>query len=173
MCRHTHTTAGAAARTSTTMTNSHADPAERAEYDVLLIRLNDEVYALSSANVREVGRYRQFTPVPGAPPTLPGIVSQRGVILPIVDLRLVLGMSAAEATRASRLVTVVHEEVEMALLVDAVIDLTAMPAATFGPVPPALDPARARFLRTVAYHNDQTVALLDVGEIVAVLRDWT
>jgi purine-binding chemotaxis protein CheW len=153
------------------MTGAPSDFAGQIDQNVLLIRLADEIYALPSTHVREVGRYRAFTPVPGAPPAIPGIISQRGVILPVVDLRLVLGMPTAEATRSARLVTVVHEEIDMALLVDAVIDLESLPADAFGQPPAGLDPARARFLRAVAFYEDQTVALLDVGVIVAALRE--
>src|SRR4051812_49093714 len=62
-----------------------------APLDVLLIELAGELYGLPSASVREVLRYRTYTPVPGAPPTLPGILSQRGVVLPLVELRPLLG----------------------------------------------------------------------------------
>ena len=40
--------------------------------------------SLPSASVREVVRYRDYTPVPGAPPSLPGILHQRGTIVPVV-----------------------------------------------------------------------------------------
>ncbi|MFQ3631797.1 chemotaxis protein CheW [Roseiflexus sp.] len=153
------------------MTGAPSDVTGQSDQTVLLIRLADEIYALPSVYVREVGRYRAFTPVPGAPPLLPGIISQRGVILPVVDLRLVLGMPTVETTRSTRLVTVVYEDIDMALLVDAVIDLAALPPAAFGQPPAGLDPARARFLRAVAFYDDQTVAMLDVGEIVAALRE--
>lgn len=153
------------------MKSAQSDVAGQTDQNVLLIRLADEIYALPSSHVREVGRYRAFTPVPGAPPALPGIISQRGVILPVVDVRLLLGMPAVEATRATRLVTVAHEDIDMALLVDAVIDLAAVPEEAFAQPPAGLDPARARFLRAVALHEDQTVALLDIGEIVAALRE--
>lgn len=153
------------------MRSAQSDVAGQTDQNVLLIRLADEIYALPSSHVREVGRYRAFTPVPGAPPALPGIISQRGVILPVVDVRLLLGMPAVEATRATRLVTVAHEDIDMALLVDAVIDLASVPADAFAQPPAGLDPARARFLRAVALHEDQTVALLDIGEIVAALRE--
>lgn len=148
-----------------------SDFAGQTDQNVLLIRLADEIYALPSAHVREVGRYRAFTPVPGAPPAIPGIISQRGVILPVVDLRLVLGMPSAETTRSTRLVTVVYEDTDMALLVDAVIDLATIPAEAFKQPPTGLDPARARFLSAVAFYEDQTIALLDVVVIVAALRE--
>ncbi len=153
------------------MTDTRSDFAGQTDQNILLIRLADEIYGLPSAYVREVGRYRAFTPVPGAPPMIPGIISQRGVILPVVNLRLVLGMPTVETTRSTRLVTVVYEEIDMALLVDSVIDLTALPEDAFGQPPAGLDPARARFLRAVAFYEDQTVAILDVREIVAALRE--
>jgi purine-binding chemotaxis protein CheW len=54
---------------------------------LLIVQLDRERYALPSAAVREIARYRPCTPVPGAPAALPGIISQRGAILPVVDLR--------------------------------------------------------------------------------------
>jgi purine-binding chemotaxis protein CheW len=138
--------------------------------DVLLIQLAGEFYGLPSASVREVLRYRAYTPVPGAPPTMPGILSQRGTILPVVELRPLLGLKIADVTRTTRLVVVAHGDIDLALLVESVLDLAALPAETVEPLPAALDPARARFLRGLARHDQQPVALLDLDEIIAGLR---
>jgi purine-binding chemotaxis protein CheW len=152
---------------SLTQTEHNADVP--ATLDVLLVRLADELYALPSDNVREIIRYRAYTPVPGAPPTLPGILNQRGVILPVVETHSLLGLKAASITRATRLVIVAHADIDMALLVDAVIDLAALTAA-LDSAPAALDPARARFLRGVATYEEQVVAVLDLDELIAGLR---
>jgi purine-binding chemotaxis protein CheW len=89
-----------------------------AALDVLLVQLAGELFAIPSGNVREVIRYRPYTPVPGAPPTLPGILNQRGSILPMVDPHPLLGIESAPITRSSRLVIVSHADVDMALLVE-------------------------------------------------------
>ncbi len=141
-----------------------------ATIDVLLLRLAGELYGIPSASVREVVRYRAYTPVPGSPPSLPGILSQRGTILPVVELRPLLGLVIVPVTRAARLVIVTHQEIDMALLVEAVLDLAALPADTLQPLPAALDPARARFLRGIARHEQQPVALIDLDELIAGLR---
>ena len=141
--------------------------------DLLLVRMDEEIYALPSASVHEVVRYRTPTPVPGAPAALPGILNQRGAIMPVVDPRLLLGLGQPPITRAARLVIVAYGDLDMALLVDGVLDLVALPANAIGPVPPALDPARARMIRGVARHDNQPVILLDLGELVAGLRDWS
>jgi purine-binding chemotaxis protein CheW len=138
--------------------------------DVLLLRMAGELYGIPSASVREVVRYRAYTPVPGSPPSLPGILSQRGTILPVVEMRPLLGLAAVPLIRAARLVIVAHQDVDMALLAEAVLDLAALPADTLQPLPAALDPARARFLRGIAEYEQQPVALIDLDELIAGLR---
>ena len=141
-----------------------------ASHDLLLVRLAEELYALPSSSVREVIRYRAYTPVPGAPPILPGILSQRGTILPVVVPHFLLGIDTAPLSRATRLVFIAHDDVDMALLVEHVLDLVSLPADAVEPVPAALDPARARLLRGVTRYEDQPVALLDLDELIAALR---
>jgi purine-binding chemotaxis protein CheW len=141
-----------------------------ATIDVLLLRLAGELYGIPSASVREVVRYRAYTPVPGSPPSLPGILSQRGTILPVVELRSLLGLAIVPITRSARLVIVAHQEIDMALMVEAVLDLADLPADTLQPLPAALDPARARFLRGIAHYEQQPVALIDLDELIAGLR---
>lgn len=143
------------------------------DLEVLLVQIEHELYGLPSASVREIARYRPWTPVPGAPMTLPGIISQRGLILPVVEPRPLLGLAQAELTRAARLVVVMHNEVGMALLVEAVLDLKALPASEIEPVPAAFEPARARLLRGVAHHEDQPIGLLDLDELIASLREMS
>jgi purine-binding chemotaxis protein CheW len=67
-------------------------------------------------------------------------------------------------------VVVAHQDIGMALSVEAVLDLAELPADTLEPLPAALDPARARFLRGIARHEQQPVALLDLDELIAGLR---
>jgi purine-binding chemotaxis protein CheW len=150
--------------------SAQKETAALATIDVLLIQLADELYGIPSSSVREVVRYRAYTPVPGSPPALPGILSQRGTILPVVEMRPLLGLAVVPITRAARLVIVAHQEIDMALLVEAVLDLAALPAETLHPLPAALDPARARFLRGIAEHEHQPVALIDLDELIAGLR---
>jgi purine-binding chemotaxis protein CheW len=152
---------------STLPDNQNTAPAS---LDLLLVRIAAELYALPSGSVREVIRYRAYTPIPGAPPVLPGILSQRGAILPVVVVHSLLGLDTAPPTRASRLVFVSHGEIDMALLVEAVLDLVALPVEAIEPVPAALDPARARLLRGIGQYEQQPVALLNLDELIAALR---
>lgn len=139
--------------------------------DHLIVRAGDELYALPGPCVREVMRWRDPTPVPGAPPVIPGIVGQRGLVLPVVDLRLALGLPAAPPARETRLVVAQHDAASMALLVDGVVDLVALPPEALSPPPAALEPARARLLAAVARHGDRPLGVLNLAALVAAVQE--
>ena len=151
--------------------SASAPPAEIPTLSLLLFRLADEHYTAPSSCVREILRYRPITGVPGAPPTLPGVLNHRGVILPVVDLRLVLGLPAQEQTRATRLVVVQYNDVDAALLVDAVLDLIILPVGAVDAVPAGLDPVRSALLRGVAQHDELTIGLFELEALTARLRE--
>jgi purine-binding chemotaxis protein CheW len=137
----------------------------------LVVRAADELYGLPGAAVREVARWREPTPVPGAPPVLPGIISQRGLVLPVVDLRLALGLAAAPPERASRLVVVHQDGTDLALFVDAVVDLAPLGVDELAHPPVGLDAGRARLLAAVARHGDTPLAVLNLAALITAVQE--
>ena len=154
-------------------TSTNIQTADATVLHTVLIRLKREFYALPVSSIREIMRQRAYTPVPGAPPTLPGIISQRGVILPVVELRLLLGFDAKELTSAARYIVVEHNDVDMALVVEEVLDLVELPEHAIKPAPSALDPGRAALLRGVIQHEERLIAVFDLDATVARLREET
>ncbi|NNJ09317.1 chemotaxis protein CheW [Chloroflexales bacterium ZM16-3] len=144
---------------------------EQSSEDYLIVRVGTEYYALPSAAIREVTRWRAPTPVPGAPPLLPGIISQRGVVLPAVDLRQLLGMPAAEPDRSSRFVIVRQEPVDVALMVDATLDLCHLTSTDLARVPAGLDPQHARLLSAIAQHEGQPLLVIDLAALITAIQE--
>jgi purine-binding chemotaxis protein CheW len=143
---------------------------EQAGTTYLLLRLGEEVYGVTGTCVREITRWHAPTTVPGAPPALPGIINQRGFVMPVVNVRPLLGLPDDTPNRATRYVILQHEDVDIALIVDAVLDLLELQPATFQPLPAALDPQRARLLHALVRLDDQPVALIDLAALIATLR---
>lgn len=150
-------------------TTAPDEPAIESTLSALLFQLGRELYAIPAEAVREIARYRSYTPVPGAPHTLPGIISQRGAILPVIELRPLLGLPEAPLSRAARLVVAHVGDVEMALIIETVIDLIEFPLAELTPPPPTLTGPRAALLRGVITREAQPVALIDLEALVAAL----
>lgn len=81
-------------------------------------------YALPVERVREIVRIRPITSVPRMPSHVCGVVSLRGEIVQVLDLRRCLGLPPATPARATRIVVVHGTEGGVAgLLVDGVTEV--------------------------------------------------
>src|SRR5512137_2521407 len=64
----------------------------------LTFKLDEEVFALDVAKVREILDFTTVTRVPQTPDFMRGVINLRGSVVPVMDLRLKFGMSATEKT---------------------------------------------------------------------------
>lgn len=88
---------------------------------LLTLELAGDLYAVPVESVREIVRIRPITPVPRISADVRGVISLRGEIVQVVDLRRRMGLESIEAGRTSRIVVVHLEDGRAAgLLVDAV-----------------------------------------------------
>ncbi|NJP05063.1 MAG: chemotaxis protein CheW [Chloroflexaceae bacterium] len=139
------------------------------ETTYVLLRLDKATYVLNGAYVREVTRWRAPTMVPGAPALMPGIINHRGVIMPVVDMRLLMHMAESPPDRATRYMMIHLDDIEAAFLVDSVIDLINLSDTTVEPLPTAIDPQRSRFLKGVIRIAQEPLGLLDLPAIMESL----
>lgn len=90
------------------------------EVRVLSFMLGREEYAIDILRIREIIRVRPITDVPRAPAFVPGILSLRGTIVPVLDLRKRLRMPAAPFGKATRILIVSREDELFGLVIDEV-----------------------------------------------------
>jgi purine-binding chemotaxis protein CheW len=111
------------------------DGVERDELAQLLcFHVDGTPYAVAVESVREIVRICPITPIPRVSRDVRGVISLRGEILQVIDLRLRLGLSRTEVSKASRIVVVHDDEGRVAgLLVDDVKEVLRVPADEIGP----------------------------------------
>lgn len=133
----------------------------------LSFRLGGQLYAAPLAQVSEVIRDGELTPVPGAAPDLLGIRHLRGRIVPVLDGRRRLGLSeAAEGDDAEvRLVMLAYGSQLVGLRVDAVGDLISPEKAEVAPPLPGGAPRDDDPVHGVLPWQGSFVALLDVRRL--------
>lgn len=61
----------------------------------VIFRLMNEMYALSAGQVREMVQVAQVTSVPGTPSFYRGVLNLRGKVIPVLDLRVKVGLPSA------------------------------------------------------------------------------
>jgi chemotaxis signal transduction protein len=142
------------------------DTSEAADSDAVVVRLGAGRFAVALASIAEVGRVPAVTRVPGMPGWVAGVANWRGRILPILDLRELLGAAAGPFGGGARLLVLSGDGVTVGLLVEAV-DGTAAVADGAEPFPAALAGVAATLLDGQLPHPDGPIAVVDVD---AVLR---
>jgi len=108
------------------------------QHEVLAFSLGDEEYALDILRIREIIKLRPVTEVPRAPAFIMGIISVRGQVLPVMDLRLRLKLRARPPTTSSRILIATREGEAQGLLVDKVSQVVRMRDEEVEPPPPML-----------------------------------
>ena len=87
---------------------------------LLVFEIAGGPYALPVECVREIVRLRPITPIPRAPQDVCGVISLRGEIVQVIDLRRRIGAQQDAPTRRARIVVVQGEDAVAGLLVDGV-----------------------------------------------------
>lgn len=130
--------------------------------EYLTYRLGEEEYGVDIQKVQEIRSYEPPTRVPGAPGFVKGVVNLRGVIVPIVDLRMKLGCAQAEYTSFTVVIVLaVHKRV-VGVVVDSVSDVIDLESAAIKPPPELAEDAAQAFITGIAGVDNRMLMLVDM-----------
>jgi len=131
--------------------------------ELLACQLDRARYAIPVERVREIVRMRPITPIPRTPDWLLGVISLRGEVVQVVDLRLSLGVAAAPAARGTRIVVLHGDDDRVAgVLVDEVREVLRLH-------PDEISPAASSGLSVVsevARKGSDFVSILDLDKVL-------
>jgi purine-binding chemotaxis protein CheW len=103
---------------------------------LLVFELDGAPYALPVERVREIVRQKPITPVPRLPAEVLGVISLRGRVIQVIDLRRRLALAAGSAGRRSRIVVAHDGEGRVAgFLVDGVLEVATVAEEAFCDAP--------------------------------------
>jgi purine-binding chemotaxis protein CheW len=132
--------------------------------------LAGETFGVPVTHVHEILRVTGITRVPHAPATVRGVTNMRGRVLPVVDLRVRLGMPAAETTPLSRIVVVASRGRSLGLLVDSVDQVARIDRDSVQPPPPDVMTSQSDYIVGVSHAGPSLIILLDV-DLILILRE--
>jgi twitching motility protein PilI len=126
-------------------------------------RIGDERFVASREQVREVLMLPDsMTRVPGARRWLLGIANLRGHLLPLVDLKLLLGSGRTTLRRTTRVISVNHREIPAGLVVDEVQGFRRFTEHEFSAAQPETAVRCERFLAGGYRRGDESWPIFDL-----------
>jgi purine-binding chemotaxis protein CheW len=130
----------------------------------------DEQYGIDISEIQEIIKVPYITDVPRAPSSVLGVISLRGVIVPIVDLREVLRLEKRELGRDNRIIVLRADGDPVGLLVDRVTHVVRIDAESIEPPPAMGGLSRADLVTGVGRTGDQILIVLDARALWAVME---
>ncbi|HUT55400.1 MAG TPA: chemotaxis protein CheW [bacterium] len=137
-----------------------------ATLELLSFKLASEIYAVPLTSIRQIIKMIPITTVPRAPEYVLGIISLRGNIIPIFDLRRRLNLQSAETTRKTRIIVVAEGIYTVGLIVDEVEQVVRLPETSLEPPPPMLAGIEAGYIEGIGRHAKKMVLVLALDKIL-------
>lgn len=148
------------------MTNS-AVPRGDAQY--VTLGIDREIFAVEVELVREILDMCQISRVPNAPAFMVGMIDVRGQGVPVIDLRLKLGLPSAQATEHTRIVVlevpVERRTVVMGMIADRVIEVTPLSEHDLESPPEVGVRWRSDYIRAMGRSGGAFVIVFDLARL--------
>lgn len=136
-------------------------------HELLAFDVGGTVYAVPIERVREILRMRSITPVPRVPDVVTGVITIRGEVVEVIDLRRRFGLPPVETDRRTRII-VVHDEDGRATgcMVDLVHEVMRVPESAIRPAAEA----DMEHVSGLCQRGDAFVSMLDLDQVLDLER---
>lgn len=145
-----------------------AEAEEEALREYLSFRVAGEEYAVNIMEMKEIIKPRPTTEVPGSPPFISGVLSLRGVIIPVFRMRSRLGHPEGEKGAGERIVVVKSGEGFCGLAVDEVVGVVRVGQGGIEHPPAVLEGIDREFVAGIGRYEGRMLILLNLEKILDV-----
>jgi purine-binding chemotaxis protein CheW len=135
--------------------------------EFLTFRLGAEEYGIDILKVQEIRSYEAPTRIANAPAFLKGVVNLRGVIVPIIDLRLKLACATAELNALTVVIVLSIQGRVVGAVVDSVSDVMQLASNSIQPAPDMSAVVDIRFIQGIANVGERMLILMDIERLLS------
>lgn len=135
--------------------------------EVMEFLLANEHYAIESRYIREVYPIKDYTPLPGTPLFVLGLINLRGQIVSVIDIKKFFDLPEKGLSDLNKVVIIQNHEMEFGILADAILGVRQIPETGIQPSLPTLTGIRGEYL--IGISSGKTV-LLDAGRLLTDKR---
>jgi purine-binding chemotaxis protein CheW len=134
--------------------------------EVLSFRLGGEEYAISILKVQEIRGYDAVTRIANAPDYLKGVVNLRGIIVPVVDMRLKFNVGTATYDAFTVVIVLNINNHTIGMVVDSVSDVVTLTPDQIKPAPDLGATVSGDYLRGLGTVGERMLILLDIDKLL-------
>lgn len=132
----------------------------------IVIRLGEEQYGIDISYIDNIVRMQHVTRVPKMPAYLKGVINLRGEVIPVISMRLKMGLADDEITKTSRIIVVkLEQEGNVGFIVDEVREVVRLSGDEIEKITYNAKDERASLINAVGKHNGELISLFDLTAV--------
>lgn len=137
----------------------------------LRFTLNSEEYAIDVHRIKEIIRCREAAEVPNTSPLVRGVISLRGAIIPVVDLKRYLGISDSQPSSRARIMIIRRGKSLAGLPVDSVEGMSQISSIEVNRVQGFLEKGQAELFNGVLECRDRFIMIINTDALLDHLKN--
>ncbi|AMM92478.1 chemotaxis protein CheW [Peribacillus simplex] len=135
---------------------------------VIVFQIKDKEYAIPVEKVKGIEKLLHITRVPKAVQFVKGVINLRGVITPIIDLRVRFGFEEVAYDESTRIIIVILDDMEVGLIVDSANDVLDIPVDSFEPQPEVVGHLASEYISGVAKIEKRLLVLINLEKALSL-----
>jgi len=140
------------------------------DLQVVSFMAGEECYGLNILNVKEIIKMVSITKLPNSPDYVEGILNLRDSIIPVIDLRKLLGLHVESFTTKTRIIVLEKEGKCNGFVVDEVSEVLRLNSDRLEEPPVSVSSANSEYIKYVAKLDDKMVILLDLDRLLFFVK---
>jgi purine-binding chemotaxis protein CheW len=134
--------------------------------EFLSFRLGDAEYGIDLLKVQEIRGCDPVTKIVNTPAFIKGVIDLRGIIVPIVDMRLKFQLERAEYSDLTVVIILNVAQRVVGMVVDGVSDVITLGGADIKPVPEFSSALDTRFITGIGKIDERLIVLIDIERLI-------
>ena len=142
---------------------AHANIAQ----EFLTFRLGNEEYGIEILKVQEIRGYDTITQIANSPEFIKGVVNLRGIIVPIIDMRIKFNLGEATYDRFTVVIILNLSGRVVGMVVDGVSDVIGLDAEQVRPTPEFGSVLNTEYIMGLGTVDERMLILLDIEKLMS------
>jgi purine-binding chemotaxis protein CheW len=130
--------------------------------------LGSQVFGVDILRMREIIRPVNITKVPRAEGFIEGVINLRGIVIPVINLRLMFGMPPRPMDKKTRIINMNLQNTTIGFVVDVIGHVHRLPADSIEPAPTIAASIDAEYIAGIAKTDEQLIIILNADKLASV-----
>lgn len=135
--------------------------------EYVIFKLQGEFYGVQVEYVENIEKLAEITRVPYTEPSVKGVVNLRGIIVPIIDLRIKFGLGQVDYTDDTRMIIVNYDDNKIGMLVDSSSETFQINDEDIDSATNISKKSSIEYIRSIGKKDGRVVMLIDLAKVLS------